>query len=74
MASLWIRSGCDMKVEMSAETYQVETHFKALDEGVLIRYTEVGFNHQSSHKKVRLCKIIVAGEGAQLKALDNSIK
>ena len=30
MASLWIRSGCDMKVEVSVETYQVGAHFKAL--------------------------------------------
>ena len=30
MASLWIRSGYDMKVEKSAETYQVGAHFKAL--------------------------------------------
>ena len=30
MASLWNRSGYDIKVEMSAETYQVRAHFKAL--------------------------------------------
>jgi len=30
MASLWIRSGYDMKVGKSVETYQVEAHFKAL--------------------------------------------
>ena len=36
MASLWIRSGYDMKVEPSAETYQVGAHFKALNEAVLM--------------------------------------
>ena len=36
MASLWIRSGYDMKVEMSAETYQVGAHFKALIEAILV--------------------------------------
>ena len=49
MASLWIRSGYDMKVEMSSVTYQVGAHFETLDEGVLLvplysRYTQVGFN------------------------------
>ena len=36
MASLWIRSGYDIKVEMSAETYQVGTHFKALIKAMLV--------------------------------------
>ena len=36
MASLWIRSGYDMKVEMSAETYQVGAHFKALIKAILV--------------------------------------
>ena len=36
MASLWIRSGCDMKVEVSAETYQVGAHFKALIKAILV--------------------------------------
>ena len=36
MASLWIRSGCDMKVEVSAETYQVGAHFKALIKTILV--------------------------------------
>ena len=36
MASLWIRSGCDMKVGKSAETYQVGAHFKALIKAILV--------------------------------------
>ena len=36
MASLWIRSGYDMKVEVSAETYQVGTHLKALIKAILV--------------------------------------
>ena len=36
MASLWIRSGYDMKVEMSAKTYQVGAHFKALIKATLV--------------------------------------
>ena len=36
MASLWIRSGYDMKVEVSTETYQVGAHFKALNKAVLV--------------------------------------
>ena len=36
MASLWIRSGYDMKDEMSAETYQVGAHFKALIKAILV--------------------------------------
>ena len=35
MASLWIRSGCDMKVDPSVETYQVGAHFKALIKAIL---------------------------------------
>ena len=35
-ASLWIRSGYDVKVEVSAQTYQVGAHFKALNEAVLV--------------------------------------
>ena len=37
MASLWIRSGYDIKVEVSAETYQVGAHFKALIEAILVK-------------------------------------
>ena len=36
MASLWIRSGCDMKVDPSVETYQVGAHFKALIKAILV--------------------------------------
>ena len=36
MASLWIRSGCDMKVDPSVETYQVGVHFKALMKAILV--------------------------------------
>ena len=36
MASLWIRSGCDMKVDPSVETYQMGAHFKALIKAILV--------------------------------------
>ena len=36
MASLWIRSGYDVKVEVSAQTYQVGAHINALIKAVLI--------------------------------------
>ena len=36
MASLWIRSGFDMKVEVSAQTYHVGAHFKALIKAILV--------------------------------------
>ena len=36
MASLWIRSGYDVKVEVSAQTYQVGAHFKALIKAILV--------------------------------------
>ena len=36
MASLWIRSGYDVKVEVSAQAYQVGAHFKALIKGILV--------------------------------------
>ena len=36
MTSLWIRSGYDVKVEVSAQTYQVQAHFKALNKAVLV--------------------------------------
>ena len=41
MASLWIRSGYDMKVDPSVETYQVGAHFKALNEAVLIALAKI---------------------------------
>ena len=52
MASLWIRSGYDMKVEMSAETYQVGAHFKALIKAILVsplKSSERFFRISSSH-------------------------
>jgi len=36
MASPWIRSGFDMKVEVSAESYEVGAHFKAVFKGILV--------------------------------------
>ena len=36
MASLWIRSGYDVKVEVSAQTYQVGAHFKAVNKADLV--------------------------------------
>ena len=36
MAILWIRSGYDMKVELSAWTYQVGAYFKALIKAILV--------------------------------------
>ena len=36
MASLWIRSGYDVKVEGSAQTYQVGAHIKAFNEPILM--------------------------------------
>ena len=36
MASLWIRSGYDMKVEVSDETYQVGAHFEALMKAIFV--------------------------------------
>ena len=41
MASLWIRSGYDMKVGKSAETYEVGAHFKALNEAVLMALSKI---------------------------------
>ena len=41
MASLWIRSGCDMKVDPSVETYQVGARFKTLNEAVLMALAKI---------------------------------
>ena len=41
MASLWIRSGCDVKVEVSVETYQVVAHFKALIKAILVATSRI---------------------------------
>ena len=40
MASLWIRSGYDMEVGKSAETYQVGAHFEALIKDILVDHPE----------------------------------
>ena len=57
MASLWIRSGYDMKAEMSAETYKVGVHFKPLIKALLVaplKSFERFFRISSS--PARLCK------------------
>ena len=41
MASLWIRSGCDMKVDPPLETCQVGAHFKALIKAILVAPTRI---------------------------------
>ena len=41
MASLWVRSGCDMKVDPSVETYQVGAHFKALIKAILVPLSRI---------------------------------
>ena len=56
MASLWIRSGCDMKVDPSVETYQVGAHFKALIKAILVapsRILEIFFHFKSPCRAVR---------------------
>ena len=34
MASLWIRSGYNVRVEVIAQTYQVGAHFKVLNKAI----------------------------------------
>ena len=41
MASLWIRSGYDMKVGKSAETYQVGAHLEALNDSFLMASSKI---------------------------------
>ena len=41
MVSLWIRSGYDMKVATSAETYQVGAPFKALIKAIFVEYNDI---------------------------------
>ena len=56
LASLWIRSGCVMKVEVSAETYRVGAHFKALNKTILVtqsRFLEVFFHIMSPLRAVQ---------------------
>ena len=55
MASLWIRSGCDMKVEPSVETYQVEAHFKDLIEAILVAPSRILENFFISCLPAALC-------------------
>ena len=58
MASLWIRSGYDMKVDPSVETYQVGAHFKALNEAVLMALAKILENFFSiSSLSAALCSI-----------------
>ena len=55
MASLWIRSGCDMKVDPSVETYQVGAHFKALIEAILVASSRILHNFFSFHVNLPRC-------------------
>ena len=55
MASLWIRSGCDMKVEPSVETYQVEAHFKALIKAILVAPSRILENFFLFHVSLPRC-------------------
>ena len=49
MASLWIRSGCDMKVDPSVETYQVGVHFEAPIKAILVAPSRILENFFSFH-------------------------
>ena len=55
MASLWIRSGCDMKVDPSVETYQVGVHFKALIKAILVAPSRILENFFSFHVSLPRC-------------------
>ena len=55
MASLWIRSGCDMKVDPSVETYQVGAHFKALIKAILVAPSRILENFFSFHVSLLPC-------------------
>ena len=55
MASLWIRSGCDMKVDPSVETYQVGAHFKALIKAILVAPSRILENFFSFHVSLPRC-------------------
>ena len=51
MASLWIRSGYDVTVEVSAQTYQVRAHIKALIKAVhapSLKTLEIFFSFRES--------------------------
>ena len=63
MASLWIGSGYDMKVEVSAETYQVGAHFKALIKAILVaplKSFERFFRISSSPAGLCLCSFFTS--------------
>ena len=55
MASLWIRSGCDMKVDPSVETNQVGAHFKALIKAILVAPSRNLENFFSFHVSLPRC-------------------
>ena len=61
MASLWIRSGYDMKVEPSAETYQVGAHFKALIKAILVAPSRILENFFSFHVSLPRCALSLVG-------------
>ena len=63
MASLWIRSGCDMKVEISVETYQVGVHFKALIKAILVAPSRILENFFSFHVSLPRCVLHYAKAG-----------
>ena len=54
MASLCIRSGCDMKVE-----HQVGTRFKALIEAILVALSRIHENFFSFHVSLPFLEIFV---------------
>ena len=59
MASLWIRSGYDMKVDPPLETCQVGAHFKALIKAILVAPSRILENFFSFHVSLPRC----AGHG-----------
>ena len=65
MASLWIRSGCDMKVEVSVETYQVGAHFKALIKAILVALSRIleKFFHFMSRSRAVIYTVYVVAAG-----------
>ena len=55
MASLWSRSGCDMKVELSAETCQVGAYFRALIKAILLAPSRILENFFPFHISLPRC-------------------
>ena len=55
MASLWIRSGYDMKVKVSAETYQVGAHFKVLIKTIFVALAR---NLENFFHFMSLCRVV----------------